>query len=128
MLADRDARPGGGTSRRQLHLPFRRRPLAREPMPVRASQTSNPAPAEEARNRPSLLTPRQLCALYPIKPRTLKYWVQHSADRQVSRQGRRRTIPGNGLAPAIVRKGRLIFIDEELFLVWLYGSERPGRL
>jgi hypothetical protein len=126
MLADRDARPGGGTSRRQLHLPFRRQPLAQEPMPVRASQSSKHAPTDEVRNRPSLLTPRQLCALYPVKPRTLKYWVQHSADRQVSRQGKRRTIPGNGLAPAIVRKGRLIFIDEDLFLVWLYGTERSG--
>lgn len=94
---------------------------------MRASQAPKPAPADRPRDRPNLVTPRQLCALYPIKLRTLKYWVQHSAERQVSRQGKKRTIPGNGLAPAIVRKGRLIFIDEDLFLVWLYGSEGPGR-
>jgi hypothetical protein len=54
----------------------------------------------------------------------LEYWVQHAADREVSRQGKKRTIAGNGLAAAIVRKGRLIFIDEDLFLVWLYQTTR----
>jgi hypothetical protein len=76
-------------------------------------------------NRPKLLTPKQLCDLYPIKRRTLKYWIQHSTDRRISRHGKPKTIPGNGLASAIVRKGRLIFIDEELFLTWLYSPTNP---
>ncbi|HVT16384.1 MAG TPA: hypothetical protein VHQ90_09435 [Thermoanaerobaculia bacterium] len=75
--------------------------------------------------RPKLLTPRQLCALYPIKPRTLKHWIHHSAPRHVSQQGHKRTLPGNGLAPALIRKGRLVFIDEDLFLAWLYNGNPP---
>lgn len=74
--------------------------------------------------RPRLLTPSQLCTLYPIKRRTLKYWIQQSVDRQVSLNGKAGVLPGNGLAAALVRKGRLIFIDEDLFLRWLY--ERSG--
>jgi len=88
---------------------------------MRASQSAKQTVPDRPDNRPHLLTPKQLCEVYPIKARTLKHWVQQSVERQVSRQGRKRTLPGNGLAPAIVRKGRLIFIDEDLFLVWLYG-------
>jgi hypothetical protein len=62
--------------------------------------------------------------VYPIKARTLKYWIQRSVDREVSCQGKRGVLPGNGLAPAVVRKGRIILIDEDLFLAWLYGA--PG--
>jgi len=91
---------------------------------MRAAEASRPS---EACKRPNLRTPKELCRLYPVKIRTLKYWVQHAADREVSCQGRRRTIPGNGLGPAIVRKGRLIFIDEDLFLAWLYEGQGRGR-
>jgi hypothetical protein len=83
------------------------------------------APPSPSMNRPKLLTPKQLCDLYPIKRRTLKYWLQHSADRRISRNGQPQILPGNGLAPAVVRKGRLVFIDEDLFLKWLYGSGKP---
>lgn len=93
---------------------------------MRATKTSDPKPAPAAATlaRPKLLTPEELCSFYPIKRRTLKYWLQHSADREVSCEGKRRTIPGNGLGPAIIRKGRLIFIDEDQFLAWLYGTTR----
>jgi hypothetical protein len=101
--------------------PFRRQAPAQETMPMRASEALQQPPPDGPSNRPHLLTPKQLCAVYPIKPRTLKHWLQHSVDREVSQQGKKRTLPGNGLAPAILRKGRLIFIDEDLFLAWLYG-------
>jgi hypothetical protein len=75
----------------------------------------------EPKDRPHFLTLRQLVAAYPaIKLRTLRYWVQRAAPRDVSQGGRRRTLPGNGLEPAIIRKGRVVFIDEALFLDWLY--------
>jgi hypothetical protein len=106
--------------------PFTRRPSidAGKPMPDKSHPTTAPLTAGGAA-RPKLLTPRQLCALYPIKPRTLKYWIQHSAARNVSQQGQKRTLPGNGLATAIIRKGRLVFIDEDLFLAWLYDGDAP---
>jgi hypothetical protein len=92
------------------------------------NRTSHPkdAPLAPSTTRPKLLTPKQLCDLYPIKRRTLKYWLQHSAVRHISRDGKPETIPGNGLAPAIVRKGRIVLIDEVLFLAWLYG-DKPSR-
>ncbi len=70
--------------------------------------------------RPTLLAPRQILELYPgIKPRTLRYWLDKARPRHVVRAGQKSTLPGNGLEPAILRKGRLIFIDEEKFLEWL---------
>jgi hypothetical protein len=69
------------------------------------------------------MTLRQLAAAYPaIELRTLRYWVEHAAPQG----GHRRTLPGNGLEPAIIRKGRIVLIDEVLFLAWLYnhGSDR----
>lgn len=88
---------------------------------MKGQTDSPPKNPDDLTARPRLVTPDQLCALYPIKRRTLKYWIQHAADRHVSRNGTPRILPGNGLAPAILRKGRLIFIDEDLFLRWLYG-------
>lgn len=52
--------------------------------------------------------------------------MQHSVDREVSQQERKKTLTGNGLAPAILRKGRLIFIDEDLFLAWLMGGRETA--
>jgi hypothetical protein len=73
-------------------------------------------------DRPPLMTLRQLVAAYPaIKLRTLRYWVQHANPRRISQPGRPSALPGNGLGPAIVRKGRIVLIDERLFLAWLYS-------
>jgi hypothetical protein len=81
----------------------------------------------EPRNRPRLLDLRQLVAVYPaIKLRTLRYWVQKASPRQVSQGGRRRTLPGNGLEAAIIRKGRIVLLDEDLFLAWLYKHNSDG--
>jgi hypothetical protein len=68
---------------------------------------------------------RQLAAAYPaIKLRTLRYWVQHAAPRNVSQSGHRRVLAGNGLDAAIIRKGRIVLIDERLFLNWLYDQHQ----
>lgn len=78
-------------------------------------------------DHPPLMTLRQLVELYPaIKLRTLRYWVQQAVPRSISQGGSRSIRPGNGLESAIVRKGRIVLIDERLFLLWLYNrTERP---
>ncbi len=40
-------------------------------------------------------------------------------DKARERHSTRGPIPGNGLAPAIVRVGRRVLIDEEAFFRWL---------
>jgi len=70
-------------------------------------------------DRPKLLTPEQVCEHYPIKLRTLRYWIQHASPRVVSRAGERVELPGNGLGPAIIRVDRITLIDEARFLDWL---------
>lgn len=68
-----------------------------------------------------LVTTERICELYPaIKPRTLRYWLQCARDRTVSENGEQRTIEGNGLGRAVIRKGRLYLIDLALFNEWLY--------
>ncbi|MDP9122168.1 MAG: hypothetical protein M3O15_12525 [Acidobacteriota bacterium] len=70
--------------------------------------------------RPNYMTPRQLVELYPsIKLRTLRYWISHASPRQVSYGGAKKTLPGNGLEPALIRKGRITLIDEAQFFEWL---------
>ena len=74
---------------------------------------------------PRLVSVSQLLELYPaIKPRTLRYWIQNAAERDVSENGSRRTLPGNGLGRAVIRKGRVTLIDVDAFNAWLY----EGRL
>lgn len=74
---------------------------------------------------PRLVSVAQLFDLYPaIKPRTLRYWIQNAADRDVSESGKRETLPGNGLGRAVIRKGRVTLIDLDAFNEWLY----EGRL
>jgi hypothetical protein len=76
-----------------------------------------------------ILTPQQLVELYPaIKLRTLRYWIQHAEPRAITRAGRRRELPGNGLAPALIRKGRITLIDEDVFWRWLEDGRRGQRL
>lgn len=83
----------------------------------------NAQPSTE--QRPILLTQKQLCAAYPaIKLRTLRHWIAQARPREVSEGRVKRTIPGNGLEPALIRKGRsgqVSLIDERRFLEWLYS-------
>jgi len=76
-------------------------------------------------NRPKLLTPEQLCDAYPIKPRTLRYWIQNATPRRAARGGQQIDMPGNGLASAVIRIDRVTLIDEERFVEWL-NSRRLG--
>lgn len=74
---------------------------------------------------PRVLTPQQLVELYPaIKLRTLRYWIQHAEPRAITQRGKRRELPGNGLAPALIRKGRITLIDEDAFWRWLERGRR----
>lgn len=70
---------------------------------------------------PNLVTPTQLADLYPaLKPRTIRYWLQNASPRTVSENGVKRTIPGNGLGSAVIRKGRVVLVDLDRFQSWLY--------
>ena len=62
----------------------------------------------------NLWRPEALVAAHPHifeKPSTLREWLRH------------REINGLESSGAIVRRGRLIFIDTERFAVWLRGRE-----
>lgn len=74
---------------------------------------------------PHLVRVDQLVELMPaLKARTVRSWVAGAAPTVTTSRGRRKTIPGNGLAPAIIRRGRIILIDVERFVAWLYGDSR----
>lgn len=89
-------------------------------MKRRDKPSFEPSPQAAEPRLPQLITPKELTSLYPsIKLRTLRYWIAHARNREVSRGGRRVTLPGNGLAPALIRKGRSVYIDLEGFRQWL---------
>ncbi len=82
---------------------------------------------EGHRSAPHLVSPAGLLELYPaIKERTLRYWIQQSADRVVRGEGRDQVIQGNGLGPAVIRKGRVILVDVERFREWLFEGQVSG--
>jgi hypothetical protein len=80
-----------------------------------------------------LLRPAELLERYPgLKARTLEYWIKRAATRRVVLNGRERVLEGNGLEPAILRKGRMVWIRTELFLRWWLEGDietplPPGR-
>lgn len=51
-----------------------------------------------------------------VKSSNIRAWIYHAEDR-VGSGGVK--LPGNGLASAIVRVGRKVLIDRQLFFVWL---------
>lgn len=70
---------------------------------------------------PKLVTVRQICEAIPsLRPRTVRYWIQQARPREVSQNGRRSTLAGNGLGRAVIRRGGLTLVDWDLFLQWLY--------
>lgn len=74
-----------------------------------------------------LVSPAGLIELYPaIKARTLRYWIENAAPRTVSDGGVQKTLPGNGLGPAVIRKGRVTLIDPERFRAWLFEGQVGG--
>lgn len=72
-----------------------------------------------AKRLPNLLPIKQLCAKYPFTEPSIRWHIFCSKSRESSRG----TIPGNGLARAIVRVGRRILIDEERFFDWLLEQD-----
>lgn len=82
--------------------------------------------AASACSVPELLSPAGLLELYPaIKARTLRRWIQQAAPKRARAGGRERVLPGNGLGPAIIRKGRVTLIDPAKFRGWLYEGQLP---
>lgn len=53
-----------------------------------------------------------------IKQSNIRAWIFQAEDRFGSGGAR---LPGNGLAPAIIRVGRKVLIDRDLFFGWLEG-------
>ena len=73
---------------------------------------------------PKLIRPADVPKLCPaIRPRTLRYWIAQAKPKRCSGGGREVVIPGNGLEAAIIRKGRVVLLDEAKFLEWLTKSE-----
>lgn len=64
-----------------------------------------------------ILSVRQLAEdpNYPFTEASLRAHIFNASDRKSSSG----TIPGNGLADAIIRKGRRLFIVESRFKSWL---------
>lgn len=65
---------------------------------------------------PTLLTVKQFAERNPAFSVGSLRWLIFNADPRPSSQG---TLPGNGLAPAIVRVGRRVLIDEAEFFAWV---------
>lgn len=74
-----------------------------------------------------LLTVRQLADRHKaFSEPSIRALILNAEDRQNSRGER---IPGNGLAEAgaIVRVGRRVLIDEQIFLAWARGTTSPKK-
>lgn len=109
MHSLRRARKGAG-----VVIPDRKRGL----MAVRA---------EEHRGAPRLVSTAGLLELYPaIKPRTLRYWIENAAPKVAFEGGQQKEIPGNGLGPAVIRKGRVVLVDVDRFREWLFEGQVAG--
>lgn len=94
-----------------------------QPAPARAGAALSTIAAHRV---PDLVSPAGLLELYPaIKARTLRRWIQQAAPNRVRVGGRKRVLPGNGLGPAIIRKGRVTLIDPAKFRGWLYEGQLP---
>ena len=49
-----------------------------------------------------------------------------NAEDRVNSRGER--LPGNGLAPAIVRVGRKVLIDEQAFFAWIVEQQKRRKV
>jgi hypothetical protein len=58
--------------------------------------------------------------------RRLRHWVTSSRSKVLTRSGKRSEEPGNGLAEAIIRHGKLIYVDVPLFLAWFNAGRGRG--
>jgi hypothetical protein len=99
------------------------------------SKTSDPANTRPARSHPETLTPEKLLERFPDifdlptqrqNLRRLRHWIETSRSKSLTRSGRRSEVPGNGLARAIIRHGKLIYVDVSLFLEWFNAGRGRG--
>jgi hypothetical protein len=65
-------------------------------------------------------TVQQIANRHPaFTVRTLRHWIANAKDRDCWSGRQKTTVPGNGFARVILRKGRRIFIDETALFEWL---------
>ena len=62
-------------------------------------------------------TVQQTSERFPAFSQSALRFLIFNADERTNSRGE--TIPGNGLAPAIIRIGRKVLIDEDKFLEWI---------
>ena len=67
--------------------------------------------------RGNLNTVQQHSVRHPAFSQSALRFLIFNAEDRVNSRGE--TIPGNGLAPAIIRIGRKVLIDEDRFLEWI---------
>ena len=71
---------------------------------------------------PKLFPVKEFAKRHPFSEYSLRNHIQHARERHCSRG----TIPANGLAPALVRIGRRVLIDEAKFFEWLEAQQEPA--
>ncbi|MDQ7075032.1 MAG: hypothetical protein Q9O24_07755 [Gammaproteobacteria bacterium] len=72
----------------------------------------------------SFLTVPQFSVKHPAFTQSSLRGLIFNAKSRQSSQG---MIEGNGLAPAIIRIGRKVLIDEEKFLAWVDNHQQNGQ-
>lgn len=71
----------------------------------------------------SLFTVKQFATRYPAwSEQALRWLIFNAKDRRLAKN----VVSGNGLDCAILRQGRKVLIDEEMFLKWLENSNKAS--
>lgn len=99
---------------RELSVSSRARPTA--------AQIGKPEAVESASyTNPRVRSVDQFCAVHPaFTPGSMRYLIYASQDRH----GAKGLVKANGLASALTRIGRRIYIDEEKFFAWFAQHRR----
>lgn len=70
-----------------------------------------------------LFTVKQFAERYPAwSEQALRWLIFNAKDRMLAKEMQR----GNGLECAILRQGRKVLIDEDMFLQWLENSNQAS--
>ena len=80
---------------------------------------------EGAMESKSLLTVPQFAHKYPAWSQPALRALILNADDRLNTRGDR--LAGNGLAPAILRVGRKVLIDEQAFFSWIVDQQRRRK-
>jgi hypothetical protein len=80
---------------------------------------------EGAMESKSLLTVPQFAEKYPAWSQAALRALILNADDRLNSRGER--IAGNGLAPAVLRVGRRVLLDEQQFFVWIVEQQKRRK-